>query len=107
MFSLTGSPFGLKNASNLRPLNLLQVIYILGHNTNDNFLIFFRYLLSVAYCIAPNRSLQPVDQMNHLLQILITLFTTKQLVLSNNLKMLTFEFKRLILKYKLLLSGFA
>lgn len=71
MFSLTGSPFGLKNASNLRPLNLLQVIDILGDNNNDTFLIFFRDVFSAAYCIAPHRSLKPVDQTNHLLQILI------------------------------------
>lgn len=71
MFSLTGSPFGLKNASNLRPLNLLQVIDKLGHNNNDNFLYFFRDMFSAAYCIVPHRSLKPVDQTNPLLQILI------------------------------------
>jgi len=52
MFSLTGSPFGLKNASNLRPLNLLQVIDILGHN--NNCLMFFRNMFSAAYCISPH-----------------------------------------------------
>lgn len=62
MFSLTGSPFGLKNTSNLRPLNLLQVIYILGHNNNDNFIPFCRDLLSAAYCTAPHTSLEPVGQ---------------------------------------------
>uniref|UniRef100_A0A8B9QWX0 SPT20 homolog, SAGA complex component n=1 Tax=Anas platyrhynchos TaxID=8839 RepID=A0A8B9QWX0_ANAPL len=57
--SQAGYPFGLKNASNLRPLNLLQVIDILGHN--NTFLHFFRDMLSTGSDQGPSNQDQALS----------------------------------------------